>query len=105
MKKMIILYKPPADFDAFAAYYRDVHMPLVREIPGLASVEVTRINKTVMGEQSYALIAELSFDSEENFRAAMKSPENAATGADLANFAEGLATVMFGESFDLKSIN
>jgi hypothetical protein len=27
----------------------------------------------------------------------MKSPQNAAAGADLANFAEGLATVMTGE--------
>ena len=65
--------------------------------PGLQAVEVTRVTKTLMSSQPYALLVKMSFADDESFRAAMKSPENALTGADLANFADGLATILFGE--------
>ena len=97
MKKMIVLYKTPADPDAFMRYYREKHLPLAARIPGLVKTEITRIERTLMGEQGNFLLAELYFADTESFKAAMKSTENAATGADLANFAEGLATVLTGE--------
>lgn len=97
MKKMIVLYKTPADTDAFMRHYREKHLPLVARIPGLVKTELTLIERTLMGEEGSFLLAELYFADAESFRAAMKSQENAATGADLANFAEGLATVMTGE--------
>jgi uncharacterized protein (TIGR02118 family) len=100
MKKMTVLYKMPPDLDAFMAYYQENHLPLVMKIPGLAKLEVTKVNRTMMSEQPYALIAEMSFADDESFRTAMKSPENAATGADLANFAAGLAIVMMGEAVE-----
>lgn len=97
MKKMVVLYKAPQDPEAFMAYYREKHLPLVAKIPGLVRSEITRLDRTLMGD-GYFLMAEMFFADGDSFRAAMKSPENAATGADLANFAEGLATVMIGES-------
>lgn len=96
MKKMIVLYKSPKDPDAFMAYYNNTHLPLVAKIPGLVRSEVTRLDRTLMGD-GFFLMAEMFFADSESFKAAMKSPENAATGADLANFADGLATVMIGE--------
>lgn len=96
MKKMIALYKTPSDPDAFMAYYREKHLPLVRAIPGLVRTELTTIDRTLLGESGHYLLAEMIFADEDSFRAAMRSPENAATGADLAKFAEGLATVMTG---------
>ncbi len=101
MKKMIVVYKTPPDADAFMGYYRDIHLPLVRKIPGLVKIEVTRITRTILGEPDTALVAELCFADEASFREAMRSPENAATGADLGNFAEGLATVMIGDVIEL----
>ncbi|HJS40113.1 MAG TPA: EthD family reductase [Sphingomicrobium sp.] len=97
MKKMIVLYKTPADPEAFMRHYREKHLPLVARIPGLVKTELTLVERTLMGEQGNFLLAELYFADAESFKAAMKSTENAATGADLANFAEGLATVMTGE--------
>ncbi|OYQ29558.1 ethyl tert-butyl ether degradation protein EthD [Sandarakinorhabdus cyanobacteriorum] len=97
MHKMIVLYREPADPEQFLRHYHDVHLPLVAKIPGLVRSEVTRLNRTLMGEKFF-LMAELYFADADSFKAAMKSPENAATGADLANFAEGLATVMIGET-------
>ena len=96
MKKLIALYKAPADAEAFMRHYRETHLPLVQRVPGLVKTELTLIERTLMGEPGAYLLAEMYYADEESFRAAMKSPENAATGADLANFAEGLVTVMTG---------
>lgn len=96
MKKLLALYKVPADSDAFMRHYRETHLPLVNKIPGLVKTELTLIERTLMGEPGNFLLAEMYFADAESFKAAMKSSENAATGADLANFAEGIVTVMTG---------
>jgi uncharacterized protein (TIGR02118 family) len=96
MKKLIALYKTPADAEAFMAHYRTTHLPLVQKIPGLVRAELTLVSRTLMGEPGNFLLAEMYFE-DDDFRDAMKSPENAATGQDLALFAEGLVTVMTGD--------
>ena len=96
MKKLIALYKTPSDPAAFMDHYRETHLPLVQRIPGLVKAELTLVERTLMGEPGNYLLAEMYFADAESFKAAMKSPENAATGADLADFASGLVTVMTG---------
>lgn len=96
MKKLLALYRTPESPEKFLTHYRDVHMPLVRAIPGLIGVELTLIERTLVGEQGNFLLAEMLFADEEAFRAAMRSPENAATGTDLTAFAGGLVTIMTG---------
>jgi uncharacterized protein (TIGR02118 family) len=98
MKKLIALYKTPVDADAFMAHYRTKHLPLVGKIPGLLRTEVTMLDRTLMGEAGNYMLVEMCFADADSFRAAMKSPENAATGKDLANFAAGLVTVMTGST-------
>jgi uncharacterized protein (TIGR02118 family) len=100
MKKVIALYKTPEDQEAFMRYYREKHVPLTGTIPGLAHISVTRITKTLAGEQGNYLLAELQFEDEAALAAAMKTPEFAATGQDLGNFAKGIATIMIGETFE-----
>lgn len=100
MKKLIVLYKTPTNADAFIKHYRDVHLPLVAKIPGLVRKEVTMIDRTLLGEPGNHMLVEMYFAEAESFKAAMKSPENAATGADLANFAGSLVTVMTGTVAD-----
>lgn len=96
MKKLIALYTKPADEDAFLKHYRGVHIPLVNKIPGLQRVEVTMIGPTMIGAKGNYMMAEMYF-KDEAFQAAMASPENQACGADIANFADGLITVMIGD--------
>jgi len=100
MKKLIALYRAPEDADAFMAHYRERHAPLAAKIPGLIKMEITSIERTLMGEPGNFLLAEMYFADADSFRAAMKSPENGATSADLANFAGGLVTVMTGETLE-----
>ena len=101
MFKLIALYKTPQDADAFLAHYKDIHMPLVHKLPGLVKAEVTRVVSTLMGEQGNFLLAEMYFSDEASYKAAMKSPENAAAGKDVGVFAAGLVTLMKGEVLSL----
>lgn len=80
MHRLTIDYSAPADVEVFEAHYRDVHVPLVNGLPGLRRF-VTSHPQGLGGAAPY-LVAELWFDDADTFRAAMKSPEMAATATD-----------------------
>jgi uncharacterized protein (TIGR02118 family) len=101
MFKLMALYKAPQDPEAFMAHYKDIHVPLVHKIPGLQKVELTKVVNTLMGEPGNFLLAEMYFADEASYKAAMKSPENAAAGKDVGVFAAGLVTLMKGEVLEL----
>lgn len=101
MKKLIALYNTPADPEAFMRHYRETHLPLVRQIPGLLRAELTLIDRTLVGEQGSYLLVQMEFADEASFKAALRSPENAAAGADVALFADGLIKLMTGTVLDL----
>lgn len=98
MHKLIVLYKKPDNVDAFMAHYNDVHMPLVRKIPGLEGVSVNRVTGSPMGgEPEYFIVTEMRFPDRATFDAAMSSPENREAGKDLMGFARGLVTLVTAE--------
>jgi len=102
MAKVFALYKTPADPAAFDRYYRDVHVPIAKKIPGLRGYEVTRGEIGMLGGRSpYYLIAVLTFDSAAAVQAALTSPEGQATAADIGNFATGGVDVLFAETREL----
>ena len=99
MIKLIALYRKPDDEAAFMAHYENVHMPLVRQIPGLVDTVVNRgIEAPGGGAPAYFLIAEMRFADRASFDAAMASPENRAAGKDLMSFAKGLVTLLVAEA-------
>ena len=100
MKKIVALYREPADPEAFWRHYREVHVPLAKTVPGLTAISVTTVDRTLVGEPGNYLLAELCFADEDTFRSALRSPENAALGADLAHFAGGIVTVFTATSKD-----
>jgi uncharacterized protein (TIGR02118 family) len=80
----IVLYKEPANKEEFDAYYFEKHIPLVQKVPGLVRVEVNRFSgKTA----PYYLMATLYFNSKDERKAALSSPEGQAMNADVVNFA------------------
>ena len=98
MAKLLVLYDPPADPEAFERYYRSHHVPLARRIPAVRKIEVSdgRV-MTPVGPSRYHLIAQLSFDSLGELQTALASPEGQAAAADLANFATGGVTLLMFE--------
>jgi uncharacterized protein (TIGR02118 family) len=99
VKKLVVLYKTPADPQDFLDHYRSKHLPLVQKVPGLVRTEISMITRTLLGEQGNFMLAEMYFE-DDSFRDAMRSRENADTGSDLSLFAEGLVTVMTADVID-----
>jgi uncharacterized protein (TIGR02118 family) len=94
MHKLIALYREPPDVAAFERHYAEVHLPLVRKIPGLTRIVLNRgIAPPWGGTIDYYLIVEMHFPDEATFRSAMASPENRATGKDLRSFAGSIVSL------------
>lgn len=100
MIKQLVMYKQPADEAAFLKHYQDVHLPIVRRIPG---VEKLVLYRGVEGRTppDYFLIAELYFANREALDTAMRSPENKEAARDLGNFALDIVSAMIAEEADL----
>lgn len=92
--RLIALYRQPADPEAFDRSYFDTHLPLIAKVPGLERTVVSRVTRTVMGDGFYR-VAEMTFPDEATLKQAMRSPQMAEAGANLATFADGLVTLMF----------
>ena len=102
MAKLVVLYKKPADKDAFDAYYVSKHVPIAKKIPGLRSYEFSSGPvASPRGESPFHLIALLGFDSLAAIQQGMSSPEGVAAAADLENFAQAGADLLI---FDTKDI-
>ena len=56
------------------------------------------VERTLVGGGDLYMLIEMTWTDAETRRTALRSPENAAVGADLANFATGLVTVLTGSS-------
>ena len=96
MAKLIVVYRIPRDPAEFDRYYAQVHTPLVKKMPGLRRLEVTRLTGAPSGASDLYLIAELYFDNAAAREAALASNEAKVTEADLSKFAEGIVSVYFG---------
>ncbi|HMK08364.1 MAG TPA: EthD family reductase [Anaerolineales bacterium] len=94
--RLIALYRQPPDPQAFDQAYFGTHLPLMAKVPGLQGTVVSRFTRTVMGDGFY-LMAEMTFPDEATLKQAMRSPQMAEAGANLATFAEGLAVLMFAQ--------
>ena len=85
--RFLVLYETPADPGAFDRHYREIHIPLGCQLPGLRRYAVSRDVAAVRGAPYY-LVAELDWDTMGELRAAFASPEGRATAADAARLAE-----------------
>jgi len=95
MVKLIVLYKKPADVEAFEKHYAEVHTPLALKMPGLTNLEVAHMFGAPAGEPKYYMKAEMSFETKEAMFAALKSEEGKAAAKDVMSFAGDLIHMMF----------
>jgi uncharacterized protein (TIGR02118 family) len=80
---MVVIYRKPADVNAFAKHYFETHIPLAKNIPGLRKYELSRGPVTVVaGPPDVHLIGTLHFDHLDVIKAAFASPEGRAASAD-----------------------
>lgn len=99
MAVLLAMYPHPDDPKQFDHYYWNTHLPLVKKMPGLRSLEVSKGPVQASGGRSpYYLIARLTWDSVEAMEASLASEEGKIASADLANFAPEGTTVLFFET-------
>jgi len=88
MAKMIVIYRTPADLDAFERHYFGTHVPLAKKIPGLRKYEVSHGPVTAMaGSPDVHMIGTLYFDDMDAIQRAFASPEGRAAAADRQTYA------------------
>lgn len=97
MYKIVAIYRTPADTAAFDEHYFSTHNPLMAKVPGYDKIEVSKVTRPLIGDSNLYLMFEMWFSDKDTFRAALRSPENAAAGQDLMGFAGELVTVFTAE--------
>lgn len=97
MVKFIALYAKPQDVAAFDKHYREVHLPLAMKLPGLKKCELAWVKGSPGGEARYHLVAELYFEDKAALKAALNSPEGAATAKDVMSFAGSIIHMMIAD--------
>ena len=97
MLKLVALYRKPQERAEFDTHFDSIHLPLIRKLPGLRNVEVTRVTGAPIGEAKYHAVIEMRFDNRDAMDASLASPEGRAVVRDLMSFAADLVTVFLGE--------
>jgi uncharacterized protein (TIGR02118 family) len=96
MVRLLVLYETPEDPGAFDRHYNEVHIPLVKQLPGLLRYTVSRNISATRGGKSIYLAAELDWENLEALQAAMTSEIGKETTADVPKFAPtGVTTVSY----------
>jgi uncharacterized protein (TIGR02118 family) len=92
MVRYLVFYDPPVDPVDFDRHYRDVHVPLAKQLPGLRRFAINRDPQPIRGERPPYLVAELDWDDVASMTRALESPEGRAAAADVPTFASGGVT-------------
>ncbi|MES2209755.1 MAG: EthD family reductase [Chloroflexota bacterium] len=106
MTTLLVLYRrPDGGAEALATLerrYRDEHLPLVAETPGLRETRIWRVAEALGAETDLVLAAALDFDDRASLDAGLRSDPMRAAGRLLRDIAPGLATfLVLEEAADL----
>jgi uncharacterized protein (TIGR02118 family) len=85
--RFTVMWDTPSDPEAFDRHYREVHLPLGRQLPGLRRYTLSRNVVLIRGEGPLYVVAELDWDDMAALRRAFESPAGRATADDAAQLA------------------
>ena len=101
MVKFLVLWNTPEDPVAFERHYRDVHIPLVKQMPGLRRYTIGRVT-TLRGGEPYYWIAELEWDSMDTLQKAFQSPQGQATAQEVDRLARSTGTGFWSMAYEVE---
>lgn len=73
--KLIVLYNNIKDPKKFDEYYKNVHLPLAKKIPGVRKIVVSKVKGVAIGKAKYYQVVEVYFDDMESLKRAAESRE------------------------------
>jgi uncharacterized protein (TIGR02118 family) len=97
---LALYHRPDGGAEALQTFrrrYRDEHLPLIRQVPGLRSVHVASIERRLMGEHDLVLIARMIFDDRVSLDAGLASEEMRAAGRNLREVAPEIVELFVAE--------
>ena len=98
MTTLLVLYRAPVGgADALATFesrYRDEHMPLVVQTPGLRAARAWRVTEALGSETELLLAAALDFDDRAALDDGLRSDPMRAASRILREIAPGLGTFL-----------
>ena len=101
MTTLLVLYRRPDGgaeaLDTLERRYRDEHLPLVAETPGLRATRIWRVTEALGGETDLVLAAAMDFDDRAALDEGLRSHPMRAAGRILREIAPGLATFLVVE--------
>jgi uncharacterized protein (TIGR02118 family) len=80
--RLLVLWGTPEDPDFFEHHYREIHVPLVKKLPGVRRYTFSDNTRPVRGDLYYR-IAEVDFDDMTALQQAFASPEGRAAASDV----------------------
>ena len=96
---MALYRRPEGDeegLDTFRRRYADEHLPLVRQTPGLRSLEIHRVAQA-LSESDLLMVALMRFDDRQALDEGLRSDAMREAGKNLREIAPGLVTLLVVE--------
>ena len=88
--KLMVLYPPPKDVQAFERVYLDEHVPMaVKKLAGKTKLVATKVQSSPQGKPAFHRIAEVHFPSLEALQACAASAGGMETLAHAAKISTG----------------
>ncbi|HXU86916.1 MAG TPA: EthD family reductase [Verrucomicrobiae bacterium] len=101
MTTLLVLYRRPDGgpeaLSTFLRRYRDEHLPLVAETPGLRATRIQRVDQALGADTDLVLTAAMDFDDRAALDAGLASDPMRKAGRILREIAPGLATFLVVE--------
>ena len=101
MTTLLVLYRRPDGgpeaLETLERRYRDEHLPLVGQTPGLRGTRVWRVDGALGSETDLGLAAALDFDDRSSMDEALRSEPMRQAARVLREIAPGLATFLVVE--------
>jgi uncharacterized protein (TIGR02118 family) len=103
MARFLVLWGTPQDPEFFERHYREVHVPLVKQLPGVRRYTFSRAARPVRGDLYYR-IAELDFDDIAALQQAFASPEGRAAASDVDTLASTAGAQVRSMIYELEDL-
>lgn len=99
MVKFSILFRKPADAEAFEQRYNEF-LALVERMPDIQRRQVNTIFGSPLGESPYFRILEVYFTDSAAMNAALRTEAGQEAGGDLLKFGRGAFEMFFAEVYE-----
>jgi len=87
MAKFIVIYDEPKDKEGFEKYYKEVHIPLVNQMPKIKSVSLNHVIKAENTNGNTYLHVEIEYENLEALNESLSSEEGRKVAQDGGNLA------------------